>query len=60
MNIPINGPLLSSKAKDFSAMCMDESCKTFKPTNGWLGRFKKRHNISWQKISGERCGENFF
>ena len=50
MNIPINGPLLSSKAIGFSAMCMDESCKTFKPTNGCLGRFKKRHNISWQKI----------
>ena len=42
------------KAVDLAAMCLDESSKNFKPTNGWIGRFKKRHNINWHKISGEK------
>ena len=48
-NLPINGPILCAKASEFSKMCLDESCKNFKPSNGWLGRFKKRNNIRWKK-----------
>lgn len=36
-------------------MCLDETCRGFKPSNGWLGRFKKRHNIEWKKMSGEKA-----
>ncbi len=36
-------------------MCLDESCRGLKPSNGWLGRFKKRHNIEWKKMSGEKA-----
>jgi hypothetical protein len=39
-------------------MCLDESCRGLKPSNGWLGRFKKRHNIEWTKMSGEKASVN--
>ena len=54
LDVPINGPILCSKAVDLAAMCLDDSSKNFKPTNGWIGRFKEGHNINWHKISGEK------
>ena len=43
-----------AKSVEFASMCRDASCKDFKPSNGWLGRFKKRNNISWPKFCGEK------
>ena len=54
LNVPINGPILMAKANEFASMCLDVRCRDFKPSNGWLGRFKKRNNISWRKVNGER------
>ena len=28
----------------------------FKASQGWLDRFKKRHNVVFKAIGGERCG----
>ena len=49
MNVPINGPILYSKAEQFAALLGEE----FKPTNGWLDRWKTRYNISFQQLNGE-------
>ena len=54
LDVLINGPIFCSKAVDLAAMCLNESSKNFKPTNDWIGRFKKRHNINWHKISGKK------
>ena len=49
-NLPISGPMLSAKAEEF-AQRLDHS--DFKCSNGWLDRFKERHNITFKKICGE-------
>ena len=51
MSIPINGTMLFEKSYDFAALL---NRTDFKPNNGWLHRFKLRHNISQHRISGER------
>ena len=50
-NIPVTGPAMKAKAEDISHQLgiYDWSC-----SEGWLHRFKKRHNISYKVISGER------
>ncbi len=49
-NIPVSGPLLLNKAKQIAdALGHPE----FAASNGWLHSFKKRHDISWRKLSGE-------
>ena len=49
MNVPINGPILYTKAEQFAALLGEE----LKPTNGWLDRWKTRYNISFQQLNGE-------
>lgn len=49
-NIPISGPILQNQAEKFAT---DLGMTDFKCSNGWLGRFKKRHNISCGKVTGE-------
>ncbi|XP_069101477.1 tigger transposable element-derived protein 4-like [Argopecten irradians] len=52
-NIPVSDDILKTKAKRFG----DElSIGDFQYSNGWLGRFKNRHGISSQVISGESAG----
>ena len=49
-NIPVTGPMLQEKAKRANEELVDA---TFKASNGWLDRFKKRYNITSKVISGE-------
>lgn len=49
LNVPISGKILQEKATQFAA----ELGADFKCSDGWLNRFKKRHNICAGKISGE-------
>lgn len=49
-NAIITGPMLMDKAKSFSLM-LDVD---FEPTNGWLDRWKKRENIQFKKLCGEK------
>ncbi|CAF1281361.1 unnamed protein product [Adineta ricciae] len=49
--IPIFGPILQEYAKKV-ALEMDRA-SSFKASNGWLERFRARHNIQFRVISGE-------
>ncbi|GBM62425.1 Tigger transposable element-derived protein 4 [Araneus ventricosus] len=49
-NIPINGVLLQEKAREVGRTL---GLDTFKPSNGWLEKFRTRHNISFKSICGE-------
>ena len=48
--IPVSGPLLLSKAKEFAKKLGNHS---FQGSAGWLACFKKRHNITSRSVSGE-------
>ncbi|GBL73537.1 Tigger transposable element-derived protein 4 [Araneus ventricosus] len=49
-NVPISGPFISEKALQFAkALVYDE----FRRSNGWLEKFKRRHGILANVISGE-------
>lgn len=50
LNIPINGPVLESKANDFAAKIKMDG---FTCSNSWIQRFRERHGIIFGKISGE-------
>jgi hypothetical protein len=47
---PINGPILKVQAEKFAKQFGHEN---FTSKNGWLDRFKNRHNIVYAKASGE-------
>jgi hypothetical protein len=49
-NVPLTGPLLQEKAKEFSLKLGDAN---FNASNGWLDRFKKRENLDFKAICGE-------
>ncbi|GBN24794.1 Tigger transposable element-derived protein 4 [Araneus ventricosus] len=49
-NLPIKGPILQAKANEFAERFEE---KSFVCSNGWLDRFKKRHNIRSGKVVGE-------
>ena len=49
-NIPLSGPLLLQKAKDFAEQLR---ITTFKQSTGWLDRFKERHGITFKAVCGE-------
>ena len=47
---PVNGPLLKEKAVSLAAAL---GVPDFEATNGWLYRWKERHNLSYKKLHGE-------
>lgn len=49
-NIPITGPILRQKANEFAVMLKKNN---FECSEGWINRFRSRHNIVFGKISGE-------
>ncbi|GBO14628.1 hypothetical protein AVEN_76236-1 [Araneus ventricosus] len=49
-NLPITGANLQTKANEFAELFEE---KSFVCSNGWLDRFKKRHNIRSGKVVGE-------
>ena len=54
-NIPINGPLLLEKAHSIAIQLGSD----FVPNASWLQRVKKRENISFNKLHGEKKTANF-
>lgn len=54
-NIPIHGPLLKGKAQDFASKI---GIKDFASSNGWLEGFKRRHDLSFKKVTGESKSVN--
>ncbi|KAM7306471.1 hypothetical protein ISCGN_010174 [Ixodes scapularis] len=50
MNVPVSGPLLLGKARDFAFLL---NFTKFSPGNGWLHRFKERHGIVYKSIVKE-------
>ena len=51
LNMPVSGPYIQQKALEL-AKRYDQA--NFKASNGWLERFKGRHNISSAVTSGEK------
>ncbi|XP_060845841.1 tigger transposable element-derived protein 3-like [Rhopalosiphum padi] len=51
-NLPVSGPTIQEKGKQLAEVY---GLNDFKASNGWLEKFRKRHNISFKSI----CGENF-
>ena len=49
-NIPISGPIIKERAKKYADAL---GIYDFAASEGWLQRFKTRHNISMKQISGE-------
>lgn len=49
-NIPIDGPLLKEKSKEFAIKL---GIQNFSASNGWLEGFKRRHDIAFKKVAGE-------
>lgn len=50
-NAPISRGILMEKAVYFASNLGHED---FKPTDGWLSRWKDRHNIVYKKVCGEK------
>jgi predicted DNA-binding protein YlxM (UPF0122 family) len=48
--IPISGPLLKSKAKEIAERL---GYNKFSASDGWLHKFRNRHNIKFKAVSGE-------
>jgi hypothetical protein len=51
-NIPISGPILLEKANEF-AQKLNEVPKKGTVSESWIVRFRERHGISFQCVSGE-------
>lgn len=54
-HLPISGPIIQAKALE-SAQCL--GLDNFKASNGWLERFRRRHDITFKKICGESADVN--
>ncbi|XP_069762545.1 major centromere autoantigen B [Narcine bancroftii] len=48
---PISGPVLMAKAKALA----EEMGIEFKPTNGWLCRWKNRNNLAYRRVPREKA-----
>ncbi|XP_070550158.1 tigger transposable element-derived protein 4-like [Ptychodera flava] len=51
----LSGPLLKQKATELAAAEGSE----FTPSDGWLSRWKSRHNIAYKKEQGEKQNADF-
>ena len=49
--VPVSGHVLKEKAEKFAAALGVEE---FHCSNGWIDRFKKRHDLKFKTIVGER------
>lgn len=49
--LPVSGPMLIEKANQFAA---GFGIENFSATNGWLERWKKRENIKFKQLHGEK------
>ncbi|GBL54409.1 Tigger transposable element-derived protein 6 [Araneus ventricosus] len=54
-NIPVSGVLLQAKARELGESL---GLETFKVSNGWLEKFRTRHNISFKQICREEKSVN--
>ena len=52
LNTPVSGPMIQQQALDYAK---ELNKPDFKASNGWLQRFKDRHNIGSATLSGERA-----
>lgn len=52
--VRVSGPMLKYKAEEF-AKKLGEGHENFKATEGWLSRWKKRHDIKFKKAHGEKA-----
>ena len=50
MNVPINGPLLKSKA---NALAEELRINDWETSDGWLHRFKQRHGMIFKNVCGK-------
>lgn len=50
-NAIISGPMILEEAKKFAEKL---EIPNFEPSNGWLGRWKAKENITFQKFHGEK------
>ncbi|XP_067139408.1 jerky protein homolog isoform X3 [Centruroides vittatus] len=50
-HIPISGPLIQEKAREFAEFL---NISSFRASNGWLDSFRKRHNIVFRSVDGEK------
>jgi transposase len=55
-NVPINGPLLQSKAQRFADLLHHTN---FKASSGWFTKFTQRHGISYKQVCGEGAAVDF-
>lgn len=51
-NIPLSGPMLQEKARHYATE-LNIPTEDFKASNGWLNRFRQRHNINFASVCGE-------
>jgi len=51
LSIPVSGPMIQTKALDIAKALNQPN---FKASGGWLSRFKSRHIIGCNRISGEK------
>lgn len=54
-NVPVSGALIKEKALWFAAQL---KINDFKASDGWLDKFKKRHQIIFRKLAGESASVN--
>ena len=49
-NIPVDGPMLREEARLIAENLGETS---FKGTDGWLAKWKQRHNVAQMSVAGE-------
>ncbi|XP_063381872.1 tigger transposable element-derived protein 4-like [Cydia fagiglandana] len=53
-NMFVSGPIMKAKAKKIAE---ELGLTAFKASEGWLGKFKQRHHINYDKINGEALAD---